>query len=147
MRFYPELLKFLAQSKTNVLGTSQFETQYLGLKVKVSFGKGRQALVPWIAFLGGDDSIPKGIYPVYLFFKEKHLLILAYGVSETNQPLNGWKISNPQSLESYFADRNLGSIKRYGSSYFFNAYDTNQSLNEVEIDRDLAKLIDIYKQQ
>ncbi len=144
MTFYSELLKFLAQSKTNVLGTSHFGTEYFGLKVKVSFGKGRLALVPWIAFLGGDNTISKGIYPVYLLFKDKNLLILAYGVSETKEPLRKWEIPSSLSLTDHFAKANLGRITRYGNSYLFKAYDLNQPLNEIDINRDLNEIIAIY---
>ncbi len=145
MTFYPELLKFIAQSKTSFLGTSQYQTEYLGLIVKVSFGKGRQANVPWIAFLGGNNTISRGIYPVYLLFKDKNLLILAYGVSETKTPSSNWSISNPMNLTTYFSSMNLENLKRYGGSYFFRAYQTNQELKEKEIENDLAQIVEIYK--
>ena len=75
MNYYPELKKFLAQAKTSELGTSDYSNNFQGLAVKVSFGKGNQARIPWIAFLAGTDNVQEGIYPVYLYYKDKNLLI------------------------------------------------------------------------
>jgi 5-methylcytosine-specific restriction protein B len=88
MSYYSELIKFLAQARTNDLGTTRnnYIQDYLGLKIRISFGMGAPANIPWISFLEGEQTTSKGIYPVYLFFKENELLVLAYGISVTNPP-------------------------------------------------------------
>jgi len=145
MSYFEELKKFLIQAETNELKTSQFQKSYSGLEVKVSFGQGNQSRVPWIAFLNGIDNVQQGIYPVYLFYKEKKILILAYGVSETHPPDRKWNIAGEISIEQYFADNGFGKPERYGSSYVFKSYNINNALIEDEINRDLNTLIEVYK--
>lgn len=86
MGYYDELIKFLNQSKTDDLKTRDYLSEYKGLKVKVSFGQGSQAKIPWISFLKSSHTTADGIYPVYLYYKDVDLLILAHGVSETHIP-------------------------------------------------------------
>lgn len=145
MNYFPELNKFLSQAKTTELGTSGYLHNFQGLSVKVSFGKGNQARIPWIAFLNASDSVQEGIYPVYLFYKDKNLLILAYGVSETHASNRKWNISNVKTIEQYFANNNLGKPERYGSSFVFKGYEINKGIVEEEINNDLNELISIYK--
>lgn len=146
MSYFEELTKFLAQAEAGTLGTINYIKKYLGLKVKVSFGQGHQARIPWIAFLIEGQTVQKGIYPVYLYFKENKLLILAYGVSETKNPAAKWNLANTESVSKYFSDNKLGKPKRYGSSFIFKVYKTTQSLNETEIIQDLNELIEVYKE-
>lgn len=145
MNYFDELKKFLSQAKTTELGTSGYKNTFQGLSVKVSFGKGNQARVPWIAFLNNTDSVQEGIYPVYLYYKEKDLLILAYGVSETHPTIRKWNISNVKTIDQYFADNNLGKPERYGTSFVFKSYNVKEPLVEKEINNDLNRLISIYK--
>ena len=143
--YFPELNKFLSQAKTTELSTSGYLNDFQGLSVKVSFGKGNQARVPWIAFLNGTDNVQEGIYPVYLFYKDKNLLILAYGVSETHASNRKWNISNVKTIEQYFTENNLGKPERYGSSFVFKSYETNKDIVEDEINNDLNRIISFYK--
>ena len=145
MNYYEELKMFLAQAETNDLKTSHYLKSYSDLSVKVSFGQGNQSRVPWIAFLNGIDNVQQGIYPVYLFYKEKKILILAYGISETYPSDRKWNISNEKTIEQFFADKSLGQPERYGSSYVFKWYEINKGIVEAEINDDLNKLISIYK--
>lgn len=145
MNYYAELKMFLSQAQTNELKTSQYLKSYSDLAVKVSFGQGNQSKVPWIAFLNGIDDVQKGIYPVYLFYKEKKILILAYGVSETYPSNRKWNISNEKTIEQFFAENNFGRPDRYGSSYVFKSYDINKPIIEDEINKDLNRIISIYK--
>lgn len=146
MGYYNELQKFLKQTNTNDLTTSHYEVKYAGLKVKVSFGQGNQARVPWIAFLKDNQTVQDGIYPVYLFYKEKKILVLAYGVSETNTPATSWDLSRSKKIESYFSENNFSKPERYGNSFVYKAYNTTQPLNEKEINNDLDNIIQIYNQ-
>jgi 5-methylcytosine-specific restriction protein B len=144
--YYSQLQKFLEQTKTTDLTTSSYENIYENLKIKVGFGQGNQARVPWIAFLKENQTVQNGIYPVYLFFKEKKLLILAYGVSETKSPINSWNLSESMTIESYFEKNNLGIPERYGSSFVYKTYRTDQKLNKRAINSDLNNIIQIYNQ-
>ena len=81
--FGENLKKFLAQAQAGELGTKGYTQSFKGLKVKVSFGQGGLARIPWISFLYEGQTTSQGIYPVYLYYKKYQKLVLAYGVSET----------------------------------------------------------------
>jgi 5-methylcytosine-specific restriction enzyme B len=120
--YYSELDKFLKQALTSDLGTANYKSRFNGFKVKVSFGKGNQARIPWIAFLNDIDTVQEGIYPVYLFFKEKKILILAFGVSETYSSDRKWNVGKLKSIREFFEENKLGAPERYGNSFVFKAY-------------------------
>jgi 5-methylcytosine-specific restriction protein B len=144
--FYSELQKFIDQSETGNLKTKHYLKEYKQVKVKVSFGQGSSAKIPWISFLLPPNTTQNGIYPGYLYYKDKNLLILTYGVSETNKPKTDWNFSNKmKTVNEYFKDKNYGKPDRYGDSYISKVYDTkNLPTNEI-IDQDLNKIIDEYK--
>jgi len=137
--------KFLKQSLSGDLKTNGYLRSYQDLKVKISFGQGNQARITWIAFLGKGQTVQNGIYPVYLFYKNRNRLILSYGISETKAPSLNWEIADPKSIKEYFEDNKLGIPERYGNSYFFNSYDTTKPLDPDEVNHDLQKIIDVYK--
>ncbi len=146
MEYYQELKNFLTQAKNGELATSSYLKEYHGLKVKVSFGQGNQARVPWIAFLSEGQAVSHGIYPVYLYYKDKRLLILAYGISETELPSATWKLpSNTLSVSEYFDNNQLGKPERYGSSHVFKIYHTDKPLSPEEINEDLNEILSKYK--
>lgn len=144
--FIDTLREFLEQSNTENLRTAHYRDTYNGLEVKVSFGQGNTAKIPWISFLHKTQSTSDGIYPVYLLFKDKNILILAYGISETNKPDKSWGLNNPTSIEKYFEENSLGKPHRYGSSYVFKVYDLDDSLDNYPIDSDLYELTSFYKE-
>jgi len=45
------LTEFLGQAKSENLRTSHYPKEFKSFKMKVSFGQGVQARVPWISFL------------------------------------------------------------------------------------------------
>lgn len=142
--YYSELQRFIQQADADSLKTNGYKKTFAGLEVSVSFGSGNKAKIPWIAFLNEIDEVQNGIYPVYLYYKEHQLLILAYGLSETNEASRVWKLDHPQSITQYFAAHQLGKPARYGSSYVYKVYDISKPLNKDEVDKDLINLIDIY---
>jgi len=155
MSYYNELVKFITVSDKQVIGQGTVGVQnfnkekasiYGGLKIEAKFGTGRASAIPWIAFLSEQDSVQDGIYPVYLYYKEKNILILAYGLSETNKPKRTWNLQSKKTIKEYFSNNNLGVAEKYGSSFVFKVYNINKPLNEKEIDEDLNKLISIYKE-
>ncbi len=144
--FYNELIKFLEQSKTSNLKYSHYRNKFLGLDVRVSFGKGNIARIPWISFLADGQTTSNGIYPVYLLFKNINKLILAYGISETNQPNLRWNLSgNVENIKDYFHRNNYDVPERYGSSYVFKAYDVSSLPSSADLDADLRAIILKYE--
>ncbi|MGM0613764.1 MAG: MrcB family domain-containing protein, partial [Bacteroidota bacterium] len=139
-----QLLAFLEQAKTDNLKTKHFIQSYKGTEVKVSFGQGVSARIPWISFLKKPNTTSKGIYPVYLYYKELNTLILAYGVSETNNPRARWDIQNPKTISEYFYENGLGKPDRYGNSFIYKVYDVENLPDEEVINNDLDNLITFY---
>jgi 5-methylcytosine-specific restriction enzyme B len=140
-----QLIRFIKQSENGVLTTSGYLDRYEDLKVKVGFGQGNQARVTWIAFLGEGNTVQNGFYPVYLYFKRLKILILSYGVSETEIPSTNWDLSNLKSISIYFVENQLGRPERYGSSYVYKVYHTDNAINPEELNKDLYNLVEIYK--
>ncbi|MBC7451037.1 MAG: DUF3578 domain-containing protein [Cytophagales bacterium] len=142
------LIEFLEQSKTDNLKTSHFPNSFKDLKLGTSFGKGNSAKIPWISFLGKNQTTSNGIYPVYLFFKEQKKLILAYGVSETTNPLLKWNL-NVKTVKEYFNEINI-KPERYGSSYIYKDYDIDElhwNIVEEDLNNIIKEYRDILKQE
>jgi hypothetical protein len=114
------LSKFIIQAGENNLKTLEYPREFDNLKMKVSFGMGMAAKVPWISFTAPGISTSNGYYPVYLFYKEQNILILAYGISETSQYPANWakEIQDDSELVSEV----VPDAPRYGDSYAFKSY-------------------------
>ena len=147
MSYQAQLKKFLQQAKTDDLRTSHFDSNYLDFNVKVSFGQGNVANIPWISFLMEPNKTSNGIYTVYLYYKEYKLLVLAYGVSETTPPSTNWDIENSESIKSFFERTYSQKPDRYGSSYVFKVYNINRLPSDAEMDSDLSSILKIYSSQ
>jgi 5-methylcytosine-specific restriction protein B len=131
--------KFLQQSKADELSVSGYPETYCGLEVSVSFGKGNLARIPWIAFLADGESVSRGIYPVLLLFREQGVLVLCYGVSETNSPARVWRgIGSRQTVDEWHRKRFARRPDRYGESYVKASYD----VGSIDLD-DLALQVDL----
>lgn len=121
------------------------EGEFEDLEVKISFGVGNAAAVPWIGFLGYGQSVARGINPALLYFKKQKTLILAYGVSEKKQPLENWpNASELTSINSYFKKHFKQAAEKYGTSYVYYAYSTKTPVNAKTIEKDLKNLIAEY---
>lgn len=121
-------------------------TEYQGLQVSCGYGKGVWAQVTWIGFLEKGQTIQKGIYPVYLYYRQERLLILAYGVSATFTPDIMWSGITAKTIKEYFKDNGLPPTKKYADSLVYKVYNVDD-LDKIhsELDRDLNSLIGIYK--
>jgi len=149
------LNKFILQAKEGSLKTADYSKEYLDLKMKVSFGMGVLARVPWISFTAPEMSTSNGYYPVYLFYREHNILILAYGISETSEYGEGWSKEITESKQR-IADV-ISNPARYGDSFVCKQYSPQikdgkvfflKDGNEVSSDsleRDLKDIIDFYK--
>ena len=149
---------FIIQSKTGNLKVSHYPKEYLDLKMKVSFGMGASAKIPWISFTGKEMQTSNGFYPVYLYYKSSGKLILSYGISETKEFKISWPediISNKQKIKDYIEDP-----FRYGDSWVYKSFipstsssgdeikwftGDNRPLNPNELEANLKEIIDQYK--
>ena len=145
---YNHLVKFLKQAESGDLSTRSYPRDFKNYEMKVGFGQGVPARVPWIAFLDEGQKVPKGIYPVYLYYKKIKKLILAYGVSETNTPEIRWEhIGNAVLVDEYFQKQFNERPDRYGNSYVFKVYNVGNisNLKKEEVDNDLNKILAQYR--
>lgn len=136
---------FIEQAKTSDLKTKHYPKNFEDLKIKVSFGAGNTAQIPWISFLKEPNTTSKGVYPVYLYFKKYNLLILAFGRSETNLPGSEWNISTEETIKDFFIRRFNSKPARYGDSHVFKVYDVNNLPNSKILKDDLLEIIKKYK--
>lgn len=144
INYSEQLRDFLNQAQTANLKTKHFENRLGELQVKVSFGQGVEARIPWISFLKEPNTTSDGIYPVYLLFKKDRLLILAYGISETNIPKVNWKVENVSTINDFLLSNGYSKPERYGNSFVFKTYKIdNLPINEI-LNKDLEELINIY---
>jgi 5-methylcytosine-specific restriction protein B len=143
------ITRFIAQANEGVdLRTSDYPGIYRELKMKVSFGQGSWAKVPWIAFLAEGQEIQNGIYPALLYYKSSGTLVLAYGVSEPQVPEGKWDIGqSAPTITQYFQDEFATIPEHYGQSRVYRAYRVGDGLDFRAIANDLDTLIALYKQQ
>lgn len=140
------LRKFLEQASRGDLGVSDYPKHYHGLAIKVSFGKGNVARIPWIAFLAEGEEVSEGIYPVLLFFREQRALALCYGISETHRPDRTWpNVEGRETVDAWFKREFGRRPDRYGESYVRGVYRTDQDLSFREINTQLDLVIAEYQ--
>lgn len=159
MNSWPTILNnFLIQAQKGDLKTLSYSKEWNGLKMKVSFGMGAPARIPWVAFTAPEMQVSKGFYPVYLFYKEFGTLILAYGISETEEFNKSWpaEVRNSSVTIASFFDKD---VPRYGDSFVFKAYrvtidsnkiefkypDKEESLTDKDLESDLSIILNYYK--
>lgn len=149
---YIEFLKVANLQKTG-LGTNKDAADYIrdnngnykDLKIEISYGIGLSSGIPWIAFLGYNQKVQNGIYPVLLYYKDFDLLILCYGVSENNEPEIKWDLpANTKSVRQYFKENNLKHPRKYGNSLVYKVYDPGKISNNAIV-KDLENLIKEFK--
>jgi len=148
------LFEFLEQANTSNLKTAHYPKEFGTFKMKVSFGQGVSARVPWISFYADGMSTSNGYYPVYLYFKDSKKLILSYGVSETNDFGKSWRedILDGAPLVKDVLD----NPPRYGGSWIYKSYEVQfegespsltldgKTLGSSELDTDLKGILDRF---
>ncbi|MEO1018721.1 MAG: DUF3578 domain-containing protein [Pseudomonadota bacterium] len=135
--------KFIEQAdeRTN-LAVSEYPREYRGLEVRVSFGQGNFALVPWITFLGHGQTTQRGIYPGILYYKDLGYLVITYGISATNAPIDSWQqIGNPETVREYLESVTGKLPPRYGDSLVAQGFDLTEGLDEGGIERAIDKVV------
>jgi Endonuclease NucS C-terminal domain/MrcB-like, N-terminal domain len=149
--------KFLFQTQTGELKTASYPKEWGGLKLRVSFGQGVAARVPWVAFIAPEMQVSKGFYPVYLYYREFNTLILAYGVSETEEFAKKWPseiVNDVPTIRDFFGK----DIPRYGGSFVYKAYKISfnnraiqylypngRTASASDLESDLSRIVDYFK--
>lgn len=142
------LKQFLDQANSDNLSFGHYSKTFSGMELKVSFGKGNPAKIPWAGFLLGENTIQKGIYPVFLLFKEINYLILAYGISETEKSDTEWEVpENSQNITDWYKSNFDKNPFRYGSSFIKGAYRLDEGLDLNKIEIDFNSLVSEYKKK
>jgi len=157
---FSKILKdFLIQAQSNDLKKSKYPKIWDDLRFRISFGMGAPARVPWIAFVTPEMEVSYGFYPVYLYYKTENILILAYGVSETEEYSENWPdeiVRNSKTIQDFFGK----VVPRYGDSLVFRTYkvnvsgkrinltyvENNKEATDTHVNADLASIIKYYKQ-
>jgi len=163
------LNKFIIQAQKGELAVksySQFWDKY-SYKVKISFGMGAPAKIPWISFLAPGMSTSQGFYPVYLYYKEQGVLILSFGISETHSFQGNYESQDfPNNWSSAITENYpkisevVESPKRYGESFCFKKYSITLKQNEVnyldekgndvdtvQLEKDLNEILEKYNKE
>ena len=148
------LTEFLEQAHTTNLKTAHFSKEYETFKMKVSFGQGVAARVPWISFFADGMSTSNGYYPVYLYFREAKKLILSFGVSETNDFGKSWR---DDILDGALKVKDvIPNPPRYGDSWIFKTYDVEpenngqvlridgRNIGDAELEGDLKAILEKF---
>lgn len=156
MNSLSELLQeFIIQANEGSLKTSKYPKEFFDLKMKVSFGMGMAARVPWISFTAPGMSASNGYFPVYLYYKEQNILVLSYGISETSEAPVNWTREIQDSKETISTV--VPGAARYGNSYVHKTYspkvvgssvnflsDSKES-NPDSMNKDLLEITNYYK--
>lgn len=125
------LREFLEQSQTGNLKTAHYPKEFGTYRMKVSFGQGVAARVPWISFFPPGMSTSNGYYPVYLYYKDANKLVLSFGVSETNDFGRAWK---PEILGDALQIKDaLEHPPRYGESWVYKMYEVISNENKLQL--------------
>ncbi len=152
------LNNFIVQAQTKDLKTSSYVKEWNNLSVKVSFGMGTPARIPWIGLRAEGQEVSRGINPVYLYYKDLQTLILAYGVSETEIAPQSWPVeimNSTQTITAFFDKK----VPRYGDSFVFKSYkieikdnevqytyaDSNKEATDTDLESDLSTITEYYK--
>lgn len=151
--FFNAITKFVAQANEKNLSTSGYLKQYGDLDVKLSFGDGVQAKVPWMGLLGFGQDVHYGIYPVYLYYKTSKTLILSYLESTPTTPRK-WKFKGqtPQTISAYFQSMGIRGKQNWDTNYLHSVYQVDLDKHDYGLDRDkvtkdLEDIMDAYREQ
>ena len=146
---------FVKQTKTGGQKVKHYPKEYSNLRLRVSFGQGTLSKIPWVQVVAPDVGTSNGYYPVYLFYKQENILILAYGIGESVEA-ESWNSEIHSSKQRI--DEFIDNPFRYGNSYVCEHYEPIVNGEEVKYLRDgkevskkqmteeLDSLVDYYKE-
>ena len=146
---------FVKQTKTGGQKVKHYPKEYSNLRLRVSFGQGTLSKIPLVQVVAPDVGTSNGYYPVYLFYKQENILILAYGIGESVEA-DSWNSEIHSSKQRI--DEFIDNPFRYGNSYVCEHYEPIVNGEEVKYLRDgkevskkqmteeLDSLVDYYKE-
>ena len=146
---------FVKQTKTGGQKVKHYPKEFSNLRLRVSFGQGTLSKIPWVQVVAPDVGTSNGYYPVYLFYKQENILILAYGIGESVEA-DSWNSEIHSSKQRI--DEFIDNPFRYGNSYVCEHYEPIVNGEEVKYLRDgkevskkqmteeLDSLVDYYKE-
>jgi hypothetical protein len=134
------LKDFLVQAQTTNLKSAHFPKEYGPYKMKVSFGMGVSAHVPWVSFYPAGMSTSNGYYPVYLYYKSQNKLILAFGISETNEYKETWREEILKGSPKI--SQVIENPTRYGDSWEFKSYEVDSNDEKIKITKNGTPVLD-----
>ncbi|MBR4891768.1 MAG: AAA family ATPase [Alphaproteobacteria bacterium] len=104
------------------------------VEYRMSFGFGNIATIPYIAFLGFGQVVPKGIYPVVLFDTtvSNGNFSICYGVSETKKSGLSW----PASV---VAGKRLYRGAKYKDTYVHSYHTVNTEQDFIDNKEEIVK--------
>ena len=141
------LYDFLRQSQSGELKTAQYPKTFGPFNMKVSFGQGVAARVPWISFFPDGMTTSQGYYPVYLYYKDSEKLVLSFGVSETNEFGGAWREDILQDAPHVIEV--IDNPARYGFSWVFKVYEVENgrlSISEETLQADLDEILGLFNE-
>ena len=153
MKFIADLLNQAHTGEQAVVGL--YPEEFAGLRVRVSFGRGMPAHIPWIAFLADGMEVRNRHYPNYLYYKKNKKLVLVFGISEENQHHRQWRADTVKGKPR--VREVIQNPYRYGDSYVYKIYDVreqngvrqicygNQQVSEEKLKNDLEQICEYYE--
>lgn len=149
--------EFIEVANTQIIGNgiTQVATDFIrankgsykNTNIEISYGVGRSTAIPWIAYLDKNQKVKNGVYPVFLYYKENNIMILAYGVSEATVPNLQWNTKKGlQSVKDYFAESLNIKAKNYGDSLVYKVYDAANLPSQEVLDKDLDSVLVEYEE-
>lgn len=99
-----------------------------------------------MAFLGAEQKVSEGIYPVLLYYRDAKVLILALGLSETNPSTKSWSnTSNLKTVSEFLRSEHGRDAERYGDSFVDIAFAVPDGLEIGKLSERLDSIIDRYE--
>jgi 5-methylcytosine-specific restriction protein B len=97
-----------------------------------------------VAFLGPEQKVSDGIYPVLLYYREAKVLILAFGVSETKESASHWKESEGlETVATFLREKHSRDAERYGDSFVDAAFTIPDGLDAAKLTARLDAMIHV----
>ena len=125
---------------------NKLPNSYKGLIVEASVGIGRATIIPWVTFTGFNQKTQNGIYPSVLFYRQRNLLIVSFGISAANEPTASWNIPGLKTIDQYFIEQNIPQTrveKKYNKSYVHSVFPVN--IVDGKIDEKTFKVDKVFE--
>jgi 5-methylcytosine-specific restriction protein B len=143
-RFIEVCKKAQSQTTTKGLKLKEISGTFQGFKLHPNFGSGNLTKRPGLAFLKGNNTVSRGIYPIIVFIPESNEIIVCKGVSYDNKPPIQWAkiIEKDIPLEATQYNDEKGKFSYLRSIYQLNDLDSDYTI--MKIQNDIVSIIEDY---